>query len=538
MINEAFFNNFVVENTEYDSRYVVIILKSKLSSSNCPCCGQKSSRKHSKYLRTLLDLLMIDKYTQLKLVARRFYCDNDDCSRKIFSEQFGGFVGRYNRITERLANYLVKIGLSQSANQSCRVIKETIPVSASSLLRLVRKHNINVSYDSESIGIDDFSFKRGITFGTIICDLKTGKPINIISSRNLEEVTEHLKLYKNVQLVSRDRSTTYAKAIKEAIPNATQVADRFHIIHNFFEGISDFLKRYIGKALKIIIDENNVAISKDTNVVHTDKYIKKLELIKKVRELHNSGMPIKTIVRDLYISRNTVRKYINMENIESLSFYEKPTSFYMYKDFIINMLINKKTYKEILFELEKKSIKYSYSALAKYANALKKEGLPQGMKTAKSYIFTRFNLMKIFWNFENSTTDLFKLLASIINDFPLIDNIFMAIATLKYVYKSKDVSKLQEWLGFNNNSEIKEIRSFIGGVEKDYISVENSVIFNESNGTLEGNVNRLKVIKRSMFGRANFDLLRKKYCLIYKVIYNLMTFIKFDEEPIFIINQQ
>lgn len=109
MINEAFFNNFVVENIEYDNIHVGIILKSKLSSSKCPCCGKESSRKHSKYLRNLLDLPMIDKYTQLKLVTRRFYCDNSDCSRKIFSEQFGGFVGRYNRITERLENGLTPL---------------------------------------------------------------------------------------------------------------------------------------------------------------------------------------------------------------------------------------------------------------------------------------------------------------------------------------------------------------------------------------------------------------------------------------------
>lgn len=246
MINEAFFNNFIVENMEYDDRRIVIILKSKLSSSNCPCCGQESNRKHSKYLRSLIDLPMIDKYTRLKLVARRFYCGNNDCTRKIFSEQFEGFVTRYKRVTERLVNYLVKLGLSQSASQSCRVIKEIIPVSVSSLIRLIKNHNVNVSYDAEYIGIDDFSFKRGITFGTIICDLKTGKPIDIIDSRNLEQVTEHLKLYKNVKVVSRDRSTTYAKAIKDAIPTAAQIADRFHIIHNFFEGVSDFFEEIYG----------------------------------------------------------------------------------------------------------------------------------------------------------------------------------------------------------------------------------------------------------------------------------------------------
>lgn len=360
MINEAFFNNFIVENMEYDDRRVVTILKSKLSSSNCPCCGQESNKKHSKNLRSLLDLLMIDKYTRLKLVTRRFYCDNNKCTRKIFSEQFEGFVTRYKRITERLSNYLVKVGLAQSSSQSYRIIKKIIPVRVSSLLRLIKNHSVNVSYNAEYIGIDDFSFKRGITFGTIICDLKTGKSIDIIDSRNLEEVTEHLKLYKNVKVVSRDRSTTYAKSIKGAIPTAAQIADRFHIIHNFFKGISDFLKSYIGKSIKIVIDNNITTLDRKIDLKNTDKCTKGIEVIKKVTDLHTAGMPIKAIVRELSISRNTVRKYINMDNVENLSFYDKPTPFYHYKDFIINLVVDNKTYKEILVELEKKGVKYSY----------------------------------------------------------------------------------------------------------------------------------------------------------------------------------
>lgn len=127
-----------------------------------------------------------------------------------------------------------------------------------------------------------------------------------------------------------------------------------------------------------------------------------------------------------------------------MSFYDKPTPFYMFKDFIINLLVTKKTYKEILLALEKKWVKYSYSAFAKYANTLKREGLPETSTTIKSYIFTRFNLMKLFWNFENAATNVFKLLDYALEDFPIIEDIFMAIDTLKEVYECKDSGKLKE----------------------------------------------------------------------------------------------
>lgn len=109
----------------------------------------------------------------------------------------------------------------------------------------------------QSLKQPHFSFKKAITFGSIICDLKNGKPIDIINSRNLDDVVEHLKFYKNVKVISRDRSTTYAKAIKYALPKASQVADRFHIIHNFLKGACDFLKRYIDKCIKIVEEKND-----------------------------------------------------------------------------------------------------------------------------------------------------------------------------------------------------------------------------------------------------------------------------------------
>ena len=362
----------MVENIEYNEDRISIIIKAISLGAKCTCCGNFTSKVHSKYKRKALDLPMLDKHTRLTVIARRFFCTNDACSRKIFSEEFSEFLLRYKRLTQRLSNHLIKIGLSQSANQSHRIFKKYIPVSASSILRLTRNYNVPVKYDAEFIGIDDFSFRKGISFGSIICDLKTGKPIDIINSRNLEDVIVHLKLYKNVKIVSRDRSTTYAKAINDALPEAMQVADRFHIIHNFIEGACDFLKRYIGKSIKVIKKTDiEIAIEK-ASYINNDTIIRKKELIKKVQDLYLSGTPIKQIVRELAISRNTVKKYIKIDDIESVRYNAKPTLFHFYKDFITNLLIEKKSYKEILLALDNLGVKYSYSSLAKYANSLKK----------------------------------------------------------------------------------------------------------------------------------------------------------------------
>ncbi|SHJ83764.1 zinc-finger of transposase IS204/IS1001/IS1096/IS1165 [Clostridium cavendishii DSM 21758] len=213
MINEAFLSNFTVEKLEVNEERVLIILKLNNFEAKCTWCGKSTSKVHSKYERKILDLPILDKYIRPIVRERRFFCNNDSCPRKIFSEEFSEFLLRYKRLTERLSNYLFKLGLSQSDNQCHMLFKKYIPVSYSSILRLTKNYNITVKYDAEFIAIDDFSFRKGVTFGSIICDLKTGKPIDIINSRNLDDVTAHLKLYKNVKIVSRDRFKTYAKVL-------------------------------------------------------------------------------------------------------------------------------------------------------------------------------------------------------------------------------------------------------------------------------------------------------------------------------------
>ena len=105
---------------------------------------------------------------------------------------------------------------------------------------------------------------------------------------------------------------------------------------------------------------------------------------------------------------------------------------------------------------------------------------------------------------------MYKVLNLTLDKYPLLDDLFFAIVSLKEIFNCRDCRLLKEWITYNSNSIIKEIRSFINGILRDYDSVANAIVYSENNGILEGNVNRLKTIKRSMFGRASFSLLRKK----------------------------
>lgn len=133
-----------------------IIWKYTYLTYKCTCYYSESTKVHSKYMRQVLDLPMIDKYTELGILIRRFFYANIECKRKIFSEEFNGFIFRYKRITERLLKHIINISLTQRSNQAYRVINKLIHVSASSILRIAKNYKVTVKYNAEYIGIDDF----------------------------------------------------------------------------------------------------------------------------------------------------------------------------------------------------------------------------------------------------------------------------------------------------------------------------------------------------------------------------------------------
>lgn len=509
MISKAFFEDKVkVEDINYSEHNVKITIKSKSKGYYCPKCGCYSMNPHSKYIRKVLDMPMINKQTILFVIVRRFYCKNKHCSQVAFSEQFHDLFEKYHRRTTRLSNFILKLALSQTANQLSRILSDLISISSSTLLRIAKHYKIKGNYTVTAIGIDDFSFKKGINFGTLICDLETNKPIDLINSRELKEVSEHLSNYSNVKIVSRDRSTTYAAAISTALPNATHVADRFHIIHNLMEASSDFLKGYIGKGIKFDkIDLDEFIINTDTNV--SDAKASKYGLIEQVKNLHKSGMAIRRIVKEVGISRNTVRKYVAMEVLDHTYSSNSVKKHDIYHSEIVKLLKAGKTYEQISNELKEKGISYSYSSVAKYCSKLKKSNNIKDIACKK--LITRYTLLKYFW----SGTSIAKsedepLIKEAMKKYPRLNDLAIAIGGFSDIFKCKSKKMLSTWINYHKNSEIKEIRSFVNGIIKDYKSVENAVTYNYSNGVLEGNVNRLKMIKRSMYGRAGFHLLRQK----------------------------
>jgi transposase len=213
------------------------------ASCACPKCGVVSKRVHARYQRHVRDLPAQGERVLIRLQARKFHCDNGSCARRVFCERFGDVIRPFARMTGRLEAALQTMALLTSAKVAERIGRALgYPGSASTLLRCAHRYEPPGARAAE-VGVDDFAFKRGHTYGTIIIDLATHRPIELLRERSVESLTAYLEAHPEVRVVARDRDARYAEAISLAAPDATVVVDRWHLLQN----LSDAFERLVAQ---------------------------------------------------------------------------------------------------------------------------------------------------------------------------------------------------------------------------------------------------------------------------------------------------
>lgn len=193
----------------------------------------------------LADLPIFGYNVQVLLYSRKFFCNNERCHRKIFIERFTSELNAYGRRFSRTADLLAKIGLELGGNKGA-VVSRLIgcPVSATTMLRVVKKLSYIVpDKTSGTIGVDDWAFKKGRNYGTIIVDLVSTKVVDLLADRDAETLAAWLEKHPEVHTVSRDQASAYALGIRKGAPQAVQVADRFHLLVNLRDAMQRVLQR-------------------------------------------------------------------------------------------------------------------------------------------------------------------------------------------------------------------------------------------------------------------------------------------------------
>jgi transposase len=306
---------------------ITVVVATTCPEAECPLCHRRSARPHSRYVRQVADLPWMGCAVHLELHVRRFFCPNQECARRIFSERLPTVVAPYARRTMRLTDVFTLIGFALGGEAGKRLVAGMgLASSPDTLLRLIHSAQEPSPATPRVLGVDDFSFRRRISFGTILIDLEKRVPVDLLPDREAETLAKWLLAHPGVEIISRDRGGDYAKGAKLGAPNARQTADRWHLLKNLSETMQSFFlsKPALLKAVSAEPEaEVTEEIAQDTpwhrgmsrrqeeksHVFHQEK----VERYQKIHGLFAKKLEPATIARQLGLSRQTVYTYLHMK---------------------------------------------------------------------------------------------------------------------------------------------------------------------------------------------------------------------------------
>nr|MBN1229866.1 ISL3 family transposase [Anaerolineae bacterium] len=510
---------FSLEQVEEHDDLLVVCASSIAKTARCPCCGQVSTQVHCHYTRSPRDLPCSGRRVRLVLDVRRFRCPNEACKRQTFAERIPHIVPVHGQRTTRLTTVLRAITFEVNAEAGSRITRHlNMPLSADTLLRIIRLTLLEPAPTPRILGVDDWAFKKGNRYGTLLVDLEGHSPVDLLPDRTAETLTAWLQARTGIEVISRDRSNEYIAAITAGAPQAVQVADRWHMLHN----LSEALQRLLGKHAPVLrrvagqIQGQGESSSDDQeteDVSEVQMIPSRRELrFSEVKRLAGEGYSQRAIARQLQMSRNTIQRYLNTNELpQHQRRGPRPSSITAYVPYLEARWAEGCHNSRILWEeIRQRGYSSSYSSVRRFVRRYRSGELcstsmlsPMGPPLSPRQAAWLFVLTPEKLSAEQTTYR--EALCRACPDFEIAYDLAQRFVTMFHL---RQVDQLDPWLVDAQSSAISPLKAFAAGLLKDYAAVRAALELEWSNGQVEGQVNRLKVIKRDMYGRAKFDLLR------------------------------
>jgi transposase len=494
---------------------VVILSRSTASTSVCPLCRETSARVHSHYQRSLADLPWQGRVVVLRVRVRRFRCATHGCPRQVFAERLPEVVTPQGRRTVRLADIQHHIALALGGEAGARLAHRlTMPVGATTLLGMLRRRAPETPPQAPRVlGVDEWAWRRGHRYGTIVVDLERRRVVDLLPDRNAETLAAWLREHPGAEILSRDRSGAFADAARRAAPDAIQVADRWHLLENCSRALLEVVQRRradVRAAAQPTAAEAG-ATREPPPMTSAEqrrwtRWRRQCEAYDEAVRLNKEGVSIKAIVRRLGVGRNTVRRWLRGA---------APDPFRRRRSILDpHYALLERRWTEgchngaqLWRELRRAGFRGGLRVVTEWATRRRLAGRP-GRSTLSTTAPPLRRVARWLTSEASalSTEERHCLDRLLAISAPLARARELALRFAAIVRERK-AGDLDGWLVEAAESEL---RSFASGLKQDEAAVRTALALPWSNGQTEGQITKLKLIKRQMYGRAKHDLLRAR----------------------------
>lgn len=509
-------------------------------TARCPLCHRRSKRVHSRYGRTIADLPCAGAVVTLHLRTRRFVCRVRWCRRKVFTERLPALVAPSARRTNRLRAQLQRTGFDLGGAPGAQHATATgMPVSRRTLLRLVRAAPVPEAGAVRVLGVDDWAQKRGRTYGTILVNLETQEVIDLLPDRGAQTLAAWLQQHPEVEIISRDRGGAYADGARQGAPQAVQVADRFHLVKNVIESLDRFLThkhqdvRHANHALCPPAPEMGSADqaadpaapavpSTRVEQIQQERRARRHARYEEVMALHAAGYSLRAIARRVRLSRHTVQRFVRADGFpERKAKARRRTLLTPYEPYLRARWESGEQNATLLWQ-EIRAQGYQGCAsnvrhhLASWRTGPARRRYRRICSTSTTSVSapptytTRQTVWLLLRPLEELSAQEQNYLTHLYHACPHVALAQTLVQEFRTLLRERNVTDLYVWLRSAGACPIQELRAVARRMWLDQRAIEAAVTLDWSQGQTEGQVNRLKVLKRTMYGRAKFDLLRTR----------------------------
>ena len=521
---------------------IVAILVATSPRGTCPVCGTWSETIHSQYQRTITDLPWGQQTVQLRLRVRKFFCRQPTCSRQIFTERLPAVVAPYARRTRRLTEVVRLLAFALGGEPGARIVERLgMATSPATMLRLIRRTAVVAAPTPRVLGVDDWAKRKGHTYGTILVDLEQHHLVELLPDRTAATLASWLQGHPGVEIVSRDRSGTYAEGVERGAPDAVQVADRFHLTKNLGEVVVEVLKRHRADLREVIVPTassprsdggtpqaadlpgetsaagvSRQAWSQRRQQARRSQRVARYEQMLALRE---RGLPIAAIAQELGVARRTIHRWLAVGSFSERTPRRRPPSplapfaEYLTCRWAEGCHNGTQLWREVceqgyagpryrIWEVAQR-LRAGLPAIAESGSESRQAPSPRPRPPSPRQVAGIFLRRP-----PDRTAEEQQVLGQVIERCSDARVAYELTERFLSSLRQREAASLEAWLTDATQSGLPEFQRLASGLLTDHAAVIAAASLPYSNGQTEGQVNKLKVLKRQMYGRAKFDLLR------------------------------